>query len=274
MKWPDGKQSALCLSFDFDAESLWLANNPRHKDLPSVLALGKYGAKVGMPKILELLAEEEVTATFFIPGWTVEQYPHIVEQVVLAGHEVGHHGYTHDAPDPIDPVMVEREIDMGLAALERMGIRPKGYRPPDGVSCEQSLRLLTERGLIYNSSYKDDYVPYRHILSDGFHGPVELPEQPELDDWSFGGYSMSAVKPLYPKSAVLEMWQDTFTELHAWGGASTIVMHPQVTGRPMRLALLREFIHFARGVEGVWFATCAEVAEAFVEQEALRQEAK
>ena len=68
MKWPDGVQSALALTFDFDAESLWLANNPRHKDLPGVLSLGKYGAKVGVPKILKLLRQEEIRATFFVPG--------------------------------------------------------------------------------------------------------------------------------------------------------------------------------------------------------------
>ena len=267
MKWPNGKKCSLSLSFDFDAESLWLANGERHHELPSVLALGQYGAKVGVPKILQLLREEKVTATFFVPGWTVEQYPHVVEAIIKDGHEVGHHGYTHDAPDPIDPEMVEREIDMGLQALEKVGIRPKGYRPPDGVSCEQSLRLLTERGFLYNSSYKDDFVPYRHKLADSSQGPVELPEQPELDDWSFGGLSMSAVRPLFPKSAVLSIWQDTFDELYKWGGAATIVMHPQVTGRPMRLATLREFIHFTRNYHGVWYATCVEVAEAFVRQE-------
>ena len=263
MKWPDGMQSALALTFDFDAESLWLANNPRHKELPGILSLGKYGAKVGVPKILELLRQEDIRATFFVPGWTAEQYPHLVEAILTDGHEIGHHGYTHDAPDPIDPAMVEREIDRGLAALEKVaGVRPVGYRAPDGVSSELSLRLLGERGFLYNSSYKDDFVPYRHVLSDGTRSLVELPEQPELDDWTFG-----ARRPLYPKSAVLSIWQDTFQELHNWGGACTIVMHPQITGRPIRLATLREFIQFTRQFDGVWVATCREIAEAFVAQE-------
>ncbi|MEE9416775.1 MAG: polysaccharide deacetylase [Acidimicrobiales bacterium] len=267
MDWPKSVRCALSLTFDFDGESLWLANDSRHHELPGVLAIGRYGAKVGVPKILELLREEEITATFFIPGWSVDNYPSVVATIVEAGHEIGHHGYTHDAPDPIDPAMVEREIDLGLEALERMGVRPKGYRPPDGVSSDLSLRLLRERGFLYNSSFKDDFVPYRHILADGSKGPVELPEQPELDDWAFGGLSMSAVRPLFPKAAVLSIWQDSFDELYEWGGAATIVMHPQVTGRPMRLATLREFIRFTRDYENVWYATCAEVADAFTAQE-------
>ena len=96
MRWPDGVQSALALTFDFDAESLWLANDPSHKRLPGVLSLGKYGAKVGMPKILELLRQEQLRATFFVPGWTAERYPHIVEAIVTDGHEIGHHGYMHE----------------------------------------------------------------------------------------------------------------------------------------------------------------------------------
>ena len=267
MKWPNNIQSSLTLSFDFDAESLWLANNPRHHELPGVLALGKYGAKVGVPKILELLKQEELSATFFVPGWTAEQYPHLVEAMLKGGHEVGHHGYTHDAPDPIDPEMVERELDMGLAALAVLGIRPKGYRAPDGVTSDLNLRLLKERDFLYSSNFKDDYVPYRHTLADGSPGPVELPEHPSLDDWAFGSISMREAKVLMPKKAVLSIWQDSFTELHAWGGATTLVMHPQITGRPIRLSTLRDFIHFVRDIDNVWIARCEEVAEAFVAQE-------
>ena len=268
MQWPENVNCSLSLTFDFDAESLWLANGSRHKYLPGVLSLGKYGAKVGVPRILELLAEEEIRGTFFVPGWTAEQYPQVVESILAAGHELGHHGYTHDAPDPIAPDMVERELDQGLAALDKLfGVRPVGYRAPDGVSSELSLRLLAERGFLYNSSFKDDDVPYRHTLADGSPGPVELPEQPELDDWAFGSVSMREAKVLFPKETVLAIWEDTFWELHARGGAATIVMHPQITGRPIRLATLRDFIRFAKTLPGVWIAPCREVAEAFVAQE-------
>ena len=263
--WPNNAQCAVALTFDFDAESLWLANNPRHHELPAVLSLGHYGARVGVPKILELLAEEEIIATFFVPGWTAEKYPHHVAMIQKAGHEIAHHGYTHVAPDPADPALVEAEIDKGIAALEKVtGLRPRGYRPPDGVSCEQSLRLLVERGLVYNSCFKDHYLPYRHQLADGSPGPVEIPEQPTLDDWAFGASSLSNPRPLFTKQHVLSIWQDEFRELYEWGAAFTLVMHPQVTGRALRLATLREFIAYTRTFERVWYATCSQIADAFV----------
>ena len=268
--WPNNAQCAVALTFDFDAESLWLANNSRHHELPAVLSLGHYGARVGVPKILELLADEGIIATFFVPGWTAEKYPRQVGMIQNAGHEIAHHGYTHVAPDPADPALVEAELDKGIAVLEKVtGLRPSGYRPPDGVSSELSLRLLVERGLVYNSCFKDHFLPYRHQLADGSPGPVEIPEQPTLDDWAYGASSLSNPRPLFTKQHVLSIWQDEFAELHQWGAAVTLVMHPQVTGRAMRLATLRDFIAYTRTFERVWYATCSQIAAAFIGQEGV-----
>ncbi len=87
--WPAGKQCALALTFDFDAEELWLASDPAHGRNPGVMAMGHYGASVGVPKILELLASEELPATFFIPGAVAERHPGHVHAILEAGHEVG-----------------------------------------------------------------------------------------------------------------------------------------------------------------------------------------
>ena len=66
---------------------------------------------------------------------------------------------------------------------------------------------------------------------------------------------------------LLSIWQGEFHELYDWGGLFMLVMHPQVSGRPLRLATLREFIQFTRQFDDLWYATCSEVAEAFVAQE-------
>ena len=268
MIWPESNECAVALTFDFDAESLWLANNPNHENLPAVLSIGKYGAEVGVPKILELLRQEDIRATFFVPGWTAERYPAQVESILAGGHEVAHHGYSHVAPDPSNPALIEEELDRGIAALQAItGKLPRGYRPPDGVSSELSLQVLTERGFIYNSCFKDDFLPYRHLLANGKPGPIEIPEQPTLDDWAYGRSSLSSPRPLFTKADVLSIWQDEFRELHAWGGCYTLVLHPQVSGRPIRLATLRELIAFTRTFNNVWYATCEQIANAFIVQE-------
>lgn len=266
--WPEGKACALALTFDFDAEELWIGNDPAHAADPGVLAMGHYGARVGVPKILELLAEEELPATFFVPGAVAETYPGHVHAILEAGHEIAHHGYTHVPASPEAPGLVEEQIDRGLEALDRVaGITPLGYRAPDGVSSHLGLRTLTDRGFLYDSSLRDHFAPYRIVLEDGLPGPVEIPEQPTLDDWAYGSSSPTQYRVLQSKSHVLSIWQDEFTELREWGGSITLVMHPQITGRPIRLATLRDFIAHTRTFDDVWYATCGAIARHFISQE-------
>jgi hypothetical protein len=68
------------------------------------------------------------------------------------------------------------------------------------------------------------------------------------------------------KDLVLSIWKDEFAETYRWGGLCILTMHPQVAGRPMRLATLREFIAYARQFPNVWFATGTEVARAWQAQ--------
>src|SRR5262249_60301852 len=73
--WPNGARVAVMLTFDFDAESGWLARDPTHKDRPGVISQGRYGPNAGVPRLLDLLRVEQVPATFFIPGWVAGQSP-------------------------------------------------------------------------------------------------------------------------------------------------------------------------------------------------------
>ncbi len=74
-------------------------------------------------------------------------------------------------------------------------------------------------------------------------------------------------------SHVLEIWRDEFQEIYRQGGLFNLVCHPQVIGRPSRLALLREFIAYTRKFPRVWYATGSQVAEAWIRSgEIERQE--
>src|SRR5690606_22209065 len=74
VKWPNGARCAVMLTFDFDAETLWTSRDPANARRPGIVSQGAYGAKVGVPKICELLHEEEVKASFYVPGWTAEHH--------------------------------------------------------------------------------------------------------------------------------------------------------------------------------------------------------
>src|SRR5512142_1458937 len=82
----------VCLTFDFDALSLWIN---RRQTSPASLSRGEFGA-VAVTRILHLLNTYRIPSTWFIPGHTIETYRSQCEQVVEAGHEIGLHGYLHE----------------------------------------------------------------------------------------------------------------------------------------------------------------------------------
>jgi peptidoglycan/xylan/chitin deacetylase (PgdA/CDA1 family) len=264
--WKDGARIAVTLTFDFDAETLWLSRDPANARRPGTLSQGTYGAKVGVPKIIEMLEQQGLDgkATFFVPGWTAEKHTSRVELIVQHGHEVGHHGYLHEWIDPDFPDKEVEALERGLSALKKtVGVVPTGYRSPAGETSENMIALLTRYGFVYDTSLMDDINPYRHAGAGGSKGPIELPWHWSLDDAVYALFSIKNPRPIFSPEQILGVWKAEFQEIYAWGGYFNLVMHPQVIGRPARLAMLREFIGWMHRFPGVWFATCAEIADAW-----------
>lgn len=269
--WPGGAQCAVQFTFDFDAETNWMSRDPDNRMRPGTLSQGTYGARVGVPKVLELLAQESLRGTFFVPGWVAEHRTERVEQILAGGHEIGHHGYLHKWVNPDKPEEELEELTLGLEALQRcVGVRPVGYRSPAGETSPNIIRLLTEHGFLYDSSLMDDINPYDHVLPDGRVGPVELPWHWSLDDAPFMLSSIKVHRPIFTNQHIFDVWAAEFREIYRWGGLFTLVMHPQAIGRPSRLALLRQFIAYTREFPNVWYATGAEIATAWRAQVDLK----
>ena len=270
--WPHGARCAVFPGFDVDAESVWLGMDRRNAERLVTMSYGGYEARVGIPKILELLARHEVRATFFVTGWTVEAHPGSCEAILAAGHEIAHHGYLHLRPEPGDLATMVEEVDRGLDALQRvLGVTPVGYRAPSGESFTELLQLLRDRGIRYSSSWRDDIRPYRHLLPDG-PGPIEIPVNYSFDDWNYGITHRLSPRSLFGREEVLAIWRDEFDVTREWGGVVTMVMHPQVTGRPMRTRILDDFLRYVRAHDDVWWATGREIAAHYERCEAVAGE--
>lgn len=264
VNWPGGARVAVMLTFDFDAETLWLSRDPENARRPGILSQGAYGAKVGVPMILEVLRQEGVKATFFVVGWTAEKHTARAEMILREGHEIAHHSYSHSWIDPAFPDKEVEEMERGLDALKSsLGVVPRGYRSPAGETSDNLIRLLKKHDFLYDSSLLDHINPYRHIMPDGSPGPIELPWHWSLDDAPHALFSVKSPRPIFPNSHIREIFQEEFREIYRWGGLYNLVMHPQVSGRPSRVALLREMIQWIKTFPDVWFATGTEVAEAW-----------
>jgi len=268
-------RDVVCLTFDFDALSVWLGGYS--VVTPAMLSRGEFGARVGVPRILELLRRYDIRATFFTPGHTVESFPEVVAGIVEAGHEVGHHGYGHEDPSAQTPAEERASLERGLAALDKAtGQRPLGYRSPSWDYSDLTLSLLVEYGFAYDSSlFAGDFYPYRPRLGDvvskdqplqrGEPAPIwEFPVHFSLDDWphftsSFDPYRVGLSAP----SKVFEIWAEEFNymRVHAPGGVLTLTMHPQVIGRGHRIAMLQRLIEFILADGDVRFARLIDVAQ-------------
>ena len=266
--WPGGARIAVMISFDFDAESIWLARDPANARRPGVLSQGLYAVKRAVPKLMELLREERMPASFFIPGWVVDHHTDRCKEIRDAGYEIGHHGYSHEWADPEHQEKEAEELDRASDSLMRhLGVRPKGYRPPAAEITDNTMRLLVERGFLYDTNMLDDVFPYRHVLPDGRPGPIELPTHWSLGDANYALTSIRHPRSIMPNHHILAIWQDEFAEIYRWGGLFNLVLHPQVIGRPSRIAMLRQFIAFTRRFPDVWYATGTEIATAWAAQE-------
>jgi peptidoglycan/xylan/chitin deacetylase (PgdA/CDA1 family) len=224
-----------------------------------VLSQGTYGAKVAVPLILELLERHGVRATFFVPGRVAERHPGRVAEIVAAGHELGHHGYTHRTPHLLSPDEEERELVQAREILQGFGADVVGYRSPGWDFSPATLPLLERYGFRYSSNFMDDIHPYRHEGTP----IVELPVQWLLDDaphfWFARDYW---TKRIAPASEVEMIWLEELDGIRKLGGLCVFTMHPQVIGRPSRLAMLDRVITGVKADERAWVATCAEIAAA------------
>jgi len=263
--WPNGKKCAVLLTFDFDAETLWMGRDPSNVNRPGTLSQGLYGAKVGVPNILEVLREMGgVKATFFVPGWTAENHTPKVEAILKNSHEVAHHSYSHKWIEPTDPAGELEEMEKGLEALKKsVGVVPVGYRSPAGETSQNLFKLLAERNFIYDSSMLDAINPYYCGPAEKPQALVELPWSWSLDDAVYALFSIKSPRAIMTNDHVLTIWRDEFDEIYESGGLFNLVMHPQVIGRPSRLRLLRSMIRYIQGKPDIWFCTCREAAEAF-----------
>jgi peptidoglycan/xylan/chitin deacetylase (PgdA/CDA1 family) len=270
----------VCLSFDFDAISLWIG--PMGAKSPSMISRGEFGA-VGLIRILRLLEREAIPATFFVTGHTAETYPTQTRAIAEAGHEIGHHGYLHENPIDLSLEDEERVLLRGLAALDAVtGVRPVGYRSPSWDNSPNTIDLLLKYGFRYESSLMaDDFTPYWARTGDVIDpdGPyrfgqtadlVELPVSWLLDDFPHFEYIRlpNRVSPgLSAASKVEEIWRDEFDFMmrDVPGGVFTLTMHPQVIGRGHRVLMLERLItHFRES--GAQFSTLSAAADAFREE--------
>ena len=260
MSWLGRSAAVAVLSFDVDAESPILAQGRRYAEHAMVMTHQAYGPLVGVPRLLDLLDDFEIKATFFVPGLTADRYPETVERIAAAGHEIGHHSYSHRSPVDLGADGEREDFERALAALDRVGVQPKGHRSALWEASWGTPALVAEYGLDYDSTLMDDDKPY--LLDTGRGTIAELPPHWSLDDWEQYAYLPRPPIGVNIESPqkVLDLWTSELDGMRRYGCLFMLTNHPFLSGRPGRVEALRRLVEHALGRGDVEFATAAQVA--------------
>jgi peptidoglycan/xylan/chitin deacetylase (PgdA/CDA1 family) len=260
MSWLGDSAALAVLSFDVDAESAILAQGRRYADHAMVMTHQAYGPQVGVPRLLGLLDDFGIKATFFVPGLTADRYPQVVERIAAAGHEIGHHSYSHLSPVDLGAAGERKDFERALEALDRVGVRPKGHRSALWEASWGTPALVAEYGLEYDSTLMDDDRPY---LLETEQGTIaELPPHWSLDDWEQYAYLPRPPIGVNIESPakVLDLWTNELDAMRRHGCLFMLTNHPFLSGRPGRVETLRRLVEHALDRGDVEFLTAAEVA--------------
>ncbi|MET4100313.1 peptidoglycan/xylan/chitin deacetylase (PgdA/CDA1 family) [Agrococcus sp. UYP10] len=258
-RWPGGARVAVALSFDSDHETPSLRDG---ETSPGRMAQGEYGARVAVPRILELLRRHEAPASFYMPAVCALLRPDEAPGYVAAGHELAVHGWIHERNTALT---YEDELDLvgrSLDVLEsQTGVRPTGIRTPSWDFSASTLRVIRELGFAYDSSLMADSEPYELLERGERTGVVEIPVEWIRDDAPylmmdrFGG-----LRPHMPPRQLTQIWIDEFDAARAEGGLFQLTMHPHIIGHRSRIRILDDLLAHIRSFDDVWIGTHADLA--------------
>jgi peptidoglycan-N-acetylglucosamine deacetylase len=258
-EWPGGARCAVALSFDSDHETNELRDGGKSIGR---MSQGEYGSRVAVPRLLKLLREEKIPASFFVPAVSALLHPEEQRQVISEGHEIGLHGWIHEM-NSLVPEAAERDLHFRAAdTLEKItGQRPVGMRTPSWDFSPATLKIERELGLLYDSSLMADDEPYELLENGEPTGIVELPVEWVRDDAVYFNMNRATgLRPYTPPPAVLDIFRREFDRAYAENGLFLLTMHPHIIGYRSRISVLEELIRHMKGHKGVWFATHADVA--------------
>lgn len=254
IRWPRKERVAVTLTFDFQGGEDVKPNKDgtiNHEEWTQ----GEYGPNTAVWRLLRILKEENVKATFLTCGGIAERYPEAVKAIIAAGHEVAGHGYHHETARELTREQEIEVMSKTVAMIQnRAGKRPYGWR-----SCTQSpnsIELLMRHGFLWNSNTFSHDVPF--LWESNGKVLVELPRHP------FGDGRLYTHHDSGNPFDTLAVWKAFFDELYEESAVMPLYVpfqfHPYISGRPGRARTIRAIIQHMKSAGNVWFATGTEVA--------------
>ena len=276
--WPDGARVAVSVVVNYEEGSEYsLLDGDPHREtnseVPSPLALDErdlanesffeYGSRVGVWRIMDILGQYRVPATFFCCALALERNSQVGPEIVRRGHEVFGHGYRWEEYYKMDRNAEREAIRKAVESITRTtGERPLGWYTRYGPSLNTRELVVEEGGFLYDSnSYADDLPYYTQV-----HGKkwLVVPYSLEVNDTKFWRGGMVNPKDFYDTA------HNTLELLHSEGATNpkmmSVGLHCRIAGRPARAVALKNFLEYACSLPGVWFAQRTDIARWWLEK--------
>jgi peptidoglycan/xylan/chitin deacetylase (PgdA/CDA1 family) len=211
-----------------------------------------FSATRALPRILALLEELGLHATFFVEGLNTELYPGALAEIAAAGHEVAYHGWCHEDWGELDRGREDALLERGVNAMDELGVRPVGFRPPGGRLTASSLGLLAALGFTHCSpagseagvSHGVAVLPFEWPMVDAYH---YLPRFSALR-----GHDRADSPARF--GALLD---GALADAVATGRHLTTVFHPFLTEPGERFDVMRRHLEAVRALVDAGTVRCA-----------------
>jgi polysaccharide deacetylase family protein (PEP-CTERM system associated) len=215
-------------------------------------------------RILRLLAENGVHATFFILGWVADRYPDLVKKIATSGHEIATHGYWHELVYRQTPDEFAADLGQSLNAIGRAangfdGLQPAGYRAPAFSITRQSLwalDILRDHSIVYDSSI----FPLAAHDRYGINNANRFASKTREGLWEFPVSTIRLGKQNWPVAGggyfrLFPLWitRHAIRHLNAQGHPAVIYLHPwefdpdqpRISDAPV-LSRFRHYVNIAK----------------------------
>lgn len=253
---PEGRRAAVSVTFD----NLGEARDVGEGTWPVDRAHGRHPSALrALPAILRMLGGLGVRASFYVEGWNADVYPDQLRAIVEGGHDLGLHGWVHEAWAGLSPGEEVALLDRSIEAAARQRLAFAGFRPPGGVLAAPTLALLRERGLQYCSplgeavSLSDGVavLPFEWQAGDGYHYLEELALLRRSN-----GDPVEVATPARCAAAL----RRALAAVVDGGGYTALTFHPFLMLDPAAGVVAEQLIRDVAADERIWCAPSSEVA--------------
>jgi peptidoglycan/xylan/chitin deacetylase (PgdA/CDA1 family) len=265
LTWPAGHTSGFALTIDVHAEWFWIDRYPEAVRLPKTLSIGHYGVLRGVPRLLEVLAQNSTRATWFVPPTVASRYRSVVEDITAEGHQVAVllTGIDLDAATRNTVDQINKALD---TVAEAAGSRPTGARIAGSRITAAWVPLLVGAGVTWTSTIPAGNAPSLWTDASDSIPMLDIPYNWELTDYTYLAFNMPpATYPpgrsrIAPYETVLRNWEDVLIANRELGNLVVPRFEASVIGKPGRISMLEELLELARSEEPTWLATLPEIA--------------